>query len=206
MLLSVDGQRLTLTHGGKNSKWKSLEKADICQEKVERSRRSSDYPEEEDEQMGKLAGMTEEEREYMRWYYRTEDPTIWKFALLGLAFICLLTGFLLLGMGAMANKNRSEIAKYKAAAAMAQKSEGEELLVVSAARDDSDNKPLASLDSTLQEDKSSPSNGEVSEPKEGDIVVTWKDGNTSCLFQETVADDHKQDEASAAVDAEMTTE
>lgn len=36
MLLSVDGQRLTWTHGGKNSKWKSLEKADICQEKVER--------------------------------------------------------------------------------------------------------------------------------------------------------------------------
>lgn len=89
---------------------------------------------------------------------------------------------------------------------MAQKSEGEELLVVSAARDDSNDKPLASLDSTLQEDKSSLSNGELSEPKPGDIVVTWKDGNTSSLFQETVADDHKQDEASAAVDAEMTTE
>lgn len=30
--------------------------------------------------------------------------TMWKFVLLGLAFICLLIGFLLLGMGAMANK------------------------------------------------------------------------------------------------------
>lgn len=29
---------------------------------------------------------------------------MWKFVLLGLAFICLLIGFLLLGMGAMANK------------------------------------------------------------------------------------------------------
>jgi len=30
--------------------------------------------------------------------------TIWTFVLLGLAFVCLLIGFLLLGMGAMANK------------------------------------------------------------------------------------------------------
>lgn len=36
MLLSVDGQQLTLTQGGKSSRWKSLEKADICQEKLER--------------------------------------------------------------------------------------------------------------------------------------------------------------------------
>lgn len=40
------------------------------------SRRASDDPEESDaadEQTGKLAAMTEEEREYLRWYYRTED-------------------------------------------------------------------------------------------------------------------------------------
>lgn len=30
--------------------------------------------------------------------------TTWKFVLLGLALVCLLVGFLLLGMGAMANK------------------------------------------------------------------------------------------------------
>lgn len=36
LLLSVDGQQLTLTHGGKSSKWKSLEKGDICQEKLQR--------------------------------------------------------------------------------------------------------------------------------------------------------------------------
>lgn len=30
--------------------------------------------------------------------------TTWKFVLLGLAFVCLLVGFMLLGMGAMANK------------------------------------------------------------------------------------------------------
>lgn len=104
-------------------------------------------------------------------------------------------------------RNRREIAKYKEAAAKAQKSEGEELLVVSSsARDHGNDKPLASLDSTLQEDKSSPSNGELSETKAGEIVVTWKDGNTSCLFQETAADDHTQNEASSAEEAEMTTE
>lgn len=36
MLLSVDGQQVTLAHGGKSSRWKSLEKGDICQEKLER--------------------------------------------------------------------------------------------------------------------------------------------------------------------------
>lgn len=77
---------------------------------------------------------------------------------------------------------------------------------MSTARDAGNDKPVASLDSTMQEDKSSLSNGEVSEPKAGDIVVTWKDGNTSSLFPETVADDHKPNEASAAVDTEMTTE
>lgn len=30
--------------------------------------------------------------------------TVWKFVLLGLAFVCLLVGFLLLGMGAMASR------------------------------------------------------------------------------------------------------
>ena len=29
---------------------------------------------------------------------------MWRFVLLGVAFVCLLVGFLLLGMGAMANK------------------------------------------------------------------------------------------------------
>lgn len=105
-------------------------------------------------------------------------------------------------------RNRSKIAKYKAAAAKAQKNEGEELLVVSTpTRDESSAKPLASLSSTLQEDKASSYNGEVSEPKGGDIVVTWKDGNTSSLYPEPVSDDDHQDEASAAPeDAEITTE
>lgn len=103
-------------------------------------------------------------------------------------------------------RNRSEIAKYKSAAAKAQKAEGEELLIVSTPRDGGGDKPPASLDCTMTEEKSSPSNGEVSEPKAGDIVVTWKDGNSSSLFPESGADDPQVNVASAAVEAEMTTE
>ncbi|XP_051236019.1 solute carrier family 51 subunit beta [Dicentrarchus labrax] len=196
MLLSIDGRHLILTHDSKHFKWRSLDKGDICQEKL-RSRRASDDSEEFEEQMGNLAAMTEEQREYLRWYYRTEDPTTWKFVLLGLAFVCLLVGFLLLGMGAMANKSRKKIAKYKAAAAMAQKSEGEELLIISV-RDDSSSKP--SLDNLQQGNK--PSNGEVSELTAGNIVVTWKDGNTSCLYSDTAAVEEKQEEAAAEPEAD----
>lgn len=41
MLLSVDAQQVTLAHDGKSSKWKSLEKGDICQEKLERKFRKT---------------------------------------------------------------------------------------------------------------------------------------------------------------------
>lgn len=39
-------------------------------------RRASDDPDEfevAEEQAGKMAAMTEEQREYLHWYYRTED-------------------------------------------------------------------------------------------------------------------------------------
>ncbi|XP_056269721.1 solute carrier family 51 subunit beta isoform X2 [Pseudoliparis swirei] len=188
MLLSIDGWRLVLTHDSKLSKWKSLDEGDICQEKL-RSRRASDDPKEfevAEKQTGDEAAMTEEQREYLRWYYRSEDPTIWTFVLLGLAFVCLLIGFLLLGMGAMANKNRKKIAKYKAAAALSQK--GEELLVMSPLRDDSSCKPSPSLDRRM-----TGSNGDVSELKAGDIVVTWKDGNASALYSDPAAEEKKQE-------------
>ncbi|XP_068587277.1 solute carrier family 51 subunit beta [Cebidichthys violaceus] len=186
MLLSIDGRHLVLTHDSKLSKWKSLDEGDICQEKL-RSRRASDDLEEFEaakEQTGDAAAMTDEQREYLRWYYRTEDPTIWTFVLLGLAFVCLLVGFLLLGMGAMASKSRKKIAKYKAAAAVSQKTE--ELRLILPLRDDSSSKPSPSL--------MAGNNGDVSELKAGNIVVTWKDGNTSCLYSDPPAEEEKQEE------------
>ncbi|XP_059207311.1 solute carrier family 51 subunit beta isoform X2 [Centropristis striata] len=193
MLLSVDGWRLILTHGSKHSKWRSLDEGDIC-EKL-RSRRASGDKEEFETGKGKtdeLAGMTDEQREYLRWFYRTEDTTIWTFVLLGLAFVCLLVGFLLLGMGAMSNKNRKKIAKYKAAAAVAQKSE--ELRIISPLREDSSSKASPPLDRLMQGNKASPGNGEVSELTAGNIMVTWKDGNTSCLYSDHATEEEKQEE------------
>ncbi|XP_023151906.2 solute carrier family 51 subunit beta [Amphiprion ocellaris] len=192
MLLSVNGQHLILTQGSQQSKWKSLDEGNICQERL-RLRRAADDLEQFDpaeEQTEDQPAMTEEQREYLRWFYRTEDPTIWKFVLLGLAFVCLLIGFLLLGMGAMANKSRKKIAKYKAAASLAQKSQGEELQVISSL---TDNSASPRSDRRLLSDQSPVSNRDANELKAGDIVVTWKDGNTSCLYSNTEEEEQEEE-------------
>lgn len=79
-------------------------------------------------------------------------------------------------------RNRKKIAKYKAAA-VAQK-HGEELQSVP-----QDSKPPPSDDSPLLANKPSPSNSDVVDLKAGNIVVTWKDGNVSQLFQSASTDD-----------------
>lgn len=198
MLLSVRGQHLILTQGSEQSKWRSLDEGDICQERLRLRRAADDLQQSEEEQTEDQLAMTEEQRAYLRWFYRTEDPTTWKFVLLGLAFVCLLIGFLLLGMGAMANKSRKKIAKYKAAASLAQKDEGEELQVISSL---TDNSASPRSDRRLQPNQSPMSNRDA---KAGDIVVTWKDGNTSCLYSNTEEEEQaeevkeKQEEVSAA--------
>ncbi|KAM4593828.1 organic solute transporter subunit beta [Odontesthes bonariensis] len=141
--------------------------------------------------------MTEEQREYLRWYYRTEDPTTWRFVLLGLAFICLLIGFLLLGMGAMANKSRKKIAKYKAAASFINKNENEALQINSPLRD---NGASPQHGGVLQGHMSSM---DTSELKAGDIVVTWKDGNTSCLYSDRVEEDKQEEEQEETEEKEV---
>ncbi|XP_037102946.1 solute carrier family 51 subunit beta [Syngnathus acus] len=134
------------------------------------------------------ATVTDEQKEYLRWFYRTEDPTVWKFVLLGLAFVCLLVGFLLLGMGAMASRNRRKIAKYKAAAAaLAHRGEDQTW------PGDHDEGPLAcggtpsSQRTTQSPARAPPCNGDTGDMKAGSIVLTWKDGNTSCLYPDTQA-------------------
>lgn len=176
LMLSLSGRRLVLTDDGKNIKWKSLDKGDICVEKL-RSRRAS----EEFEVVAKPT-MSAEEKEYLRWFYRTEDPTYWKFVILALAFVCLLIGFMLLGMSAMASKNRKKIAKYKAAAALLQKKNCEELRVISHKDASAPTTPLA------KPPASPPPNGKLSESQPGDIVLTYKDGNTSSLYPDAVAE------------------
>ncbi|XP_023188617.1 uncharacterized protein LOC111608447 [Xiphophorus maculatus] len=188
LLLSTDGQRVILTNHLKHFEWKSLDEVDVCQTSLRLRRASEDQDplENQEEAADGMKGMTEEQREYFRWFYRTEDPTIWTFVLLVLAFVCLLIGFLLLGMGAMANKSRKKIAKYKAQASLVKRHEGEELQVVSAHRDNGTS-PL------LQGQMSSMSEGDTKEMKAGDIVVTWKDGNTSCLYPDHVLEESQEE-------------
>ncbi|XP_061611685.1 solute carrier family 51 subunit beta isoform X2 [Phyllopteryx taeniolatus] len=106
--------------------------------------------------------------------------TVWKFVLLGLAFVCLLVGFLLLGMGAMASRNRRKIAKYKEAAAAAHKGEDRTW----PGGDDGDDDCGARTPRMA-----TPCNGDTGEMKAGSIVVTWKDGNTSCLYTDAPVED-----------------
>ncbi|KAJ8252350.1 hypothetical protein COCON_G00216620 [Conger conger] len=66
-------------------------------------------------QQGAAVGaMTEEQKAFLQWYYRTEDPSSWKYAMLGLSFGALLLGSVLLVIGTMANRSRRKLAQYKA--------------------------------------------------------------------------------------------
>ncbi|XP_036819064.1 uncharacterized protein si:cabz01068815.1 isoform X2 [Oncorhynchus mykiss] len=194
--LSTDGKRLMLSHRSKQTKWRSLDEGDICQERLRSKRASSDPDEFEvkpaEEQKVGPPGMTDEQKEFLRWFYRTEDPTPWKFAMLALSFAALLLGCLLLGMGSMANKNRNKIAKYKAAA-LAMKPEAEELQVivteVGGQRTNSVNSAYVQVSMSpseipVSQAKPLQDNGEVEGLKPGDIVVTWNDGNVSSLYPE----------------------
>lgn len=148
--------------------------------------------------------------------YPRVAATTWTFVLLGLAFVCLLVGFLLLGMGAMANKydpklfdcyffesehtayyikgfctnsnrSRKKIAEYKAATSLLQKNEDQELL--------KENSTHPASDMPLQGNKPHMSNSDTSEQSNaGNIVVTWKDGNTSCLYPDPAVEEKQEEE------------
>ncbi|XP_034039739.1 uncharacterized protein si:cabz01068815.1 [Thalassophryne amazonica] len=194
LLLSADGQRLTLSHDSEHSKWSSLDAGDICQEQL-RSKRASDEAHESED----IKGLTEEQKEYLHWFYRSEDSSTWVFVLLVLAFICLLVGLLLLGMGVMASKSRKKIAKYKAAAAGAQRSEAKELQVLCGSGDKS---------SAPQTDEQMfpSSNGNVGDLSPGNILVTWKDGNTSDLYASPAAGLELEEEGQEAEGIEQQIE
>ncbi|XP_029001272.1 solute carrier family 51 subunit beta isoform X2 [Betta splendens] len=192
-VLSADGRRPTLGRVGRYSKWRSLEEGDICQDRL-RLKRASDEPDEFEaapEQRGAVAAMTEEQREYLLWLYRTEDPTVWNLVLLGVSFIFLLVGFLLLGMGVMASKNRKKIAKYKAAASLTHRSEGEALKML--AGNNCSKAPASPSARGLQHGNSLPAgDGRIGELQAGNIVVLWKDGSTSCLYSDPSEPAEKQ--------------
>lgn len=182
LLLAIIDQHVTLTA---LSKWRSLDERYICQEKLRFRRASDDADEFEfaEERTNKPAAMNEEQREFLQWYYRTEDPTTWKFVLLGAAFVCLLIGFLLLGMGSLANMSRKKIAKYKAAASLAWKGEDEELKGF----------PSTTSHSEVQAYHPDPGRWDGRGLKAGNIMVIAKDGNNSFLLSHHINEEEIQE-------------
>ncbi|KAI2662935.1 hypothetical protein ROHU_017812 [Labeo rohita] len=180
---------------GEHDTWKSLDAGDICQNK-QRSRRDSDLETDEfDFEEGPPAPrMTEAQMKFLQWYYRTENPTPWKFGMLAFAFLGLLIGAVLCVMGVMANRNRKKIAKYKVASKVTDmKSEMEELQViitdkVTEVKEEKTHFTPSEHITTYNSHKDweEPSfDSKTSEgPKPGEIMVTWRDGNVSTLYPE----------------------
>ncbi|XP_067105080.1 solute carrier family 51 subunit beta [Osmerus mordax] len=210
--LSTDGKRLTLSPRSKQSKWRSLDEGDICQERLRSKRASSDEKDEFEVREGgeemSAAAMTEEQREFLKWFYRTEDPMTWKLAMLALSFGALLLGCLLLGMGSMANKNRKKIAKYKAAASLAQRPEGEELQVLTTvteinATHSTPTQVRTLSESVVQQIQPQQDSGDTDRLKPGEIMVTWKNGDVSNLYPEPAAELEEEEEERQEVETEV---
>ncbi|XP_055040167.2 uncharacterized protein [Misgurnus anguillicaudatus] len=179
--LSAEGGKLVLDVG--QHRWTSLDADDICQDKL-RSRRQSetDFERDFDEDMQKPK-MTVAQMKFLQWYYRTEDPTSWKFAMLGFAFLGLLIGCVIVVMDMMGSRSRKQIAKYRSSTKVTGvKPEMEELQVIikdQVKQEKNCSTPL--LQNSHTDSKS------TNELKPGEIVVTWKDGNISSLYPEAVA-------------------
>ncbi|XP_059383098.1 uncharacterized protein LOC132117804 [Carassius carassius] len=192
LVLSNEGGKLRL-NAGQHDTWKSLDAGDICQNKL-RSRRESDLEADEFDfaEGPPKQGMTEAQMKFLQWYYRTEDPTSWKFGMLAFASLGILIGAMLLVMGMMANRNRKRIAKYKAASkATAVEPEMEELqaIVTDKVTEVKEEKkhftpsePITTHNCHREWDWEDSKASEGLKP--GEIVVTWKDGNVSTLYPE----------------------
>ncbi|XP_051755448.1 solute carrier family 51 subunit beta [Ctenopharyngodon idella] len=192
LVLSSERGKLRLNRGEHNI-WTSLDATDICQNKL-RSRRDSDFEADEFDFAEGPPAMSEAQMKFLQWYYRTEDSTSWKFGMLAFAFLGLLIGAMLLVMGMMANRNRKQIAKYKAATKVtAVNPETEQLQVIVTQIKEEKTLSIPSEHITTHNshrDWEEPSTySKASEElKPGEIVVTWKDGNVSTLYPEPVSE------------------
>ncbi|XP_043101286.1 solute carrier family 51 subunit beta [Puntigrus tetrazona] len=194
LALSTERGKLRLSAGGHDA-WESLDAGNICHDKL-RSRRESDS---EDDEFDFAEGppkprMTEAEMKFLQWYYRTEEQTSWKFGMLAFAFLGLLMGAMLLVIGMMANRNRKQIAKYKAASKFTEAKPETEKLQVIVPDEVAEVKEEKSHFTPSEHISTNNSHRGWEEPsydsaaseglKPGEIVVTWKDGNVSTLYPE----------------------
>lgn len=126
----------------------------------------------------KTMGMSPAQLTQLLWFFREEDPTLWNYSIIALALVALLCGLLVLGFNIMANRSRKAILQYQVTT-QAQKT--------NESTDQSETKKaLLSLNSDESfiptEEQTHPFSN--TEPGHGNIVVQWKDGNTTTLFKE----------------------
>ncbi|XP_051561779.1 uncharacterized protein LOC127445626 [Myxocyprinus asiaticus] len=193
LALITEGGKLSLNRGEHN-KWKSLDADDICQDKLRSRSETDEFDFAETEGPSAPQGMSEAQMRFLQWYYRTEDPTLWKFAMLAFAFLGLLIGCMLQVMATMANRNRKQIAKYKASINV---TEVKPEMVELQAQRVKEEKPSSTTptQNSHTDWEESPTNSKVTEElRPGEIMVTWKDGNVSTLYPEPVQEGEGEEE------------
>ncbi|KAI1904121.1 hypothetical protein AGOR_G00002430 [Albula goreensis] len=128
-----DGSVLLLSPRSGPPRRGSIGHRDACKAELRSGRVSRDLKDQQPggakrNQQGAAMG-AEAQMAFLKWYYRTEDPSSWKYAMLAMSFGALLLGSVLLAISVMANRSRRKLAQYKAAALAVQMEELQDLMV-----------------------------------------------------------------------------
>lgn len=122
-----------------------------------------------------------------------EDPTNWNYAILALAFVVLFLAFLILAQNSRANRTRKMKALNRAEGRNETEADSTQKAMMQYVVE-VDN--LAETDQMLQSKPTYISLNQVAQtsspkvlPKEGQILVEWKDGNIGFLYTDSKEDD-----------------
>jgi len=104
----------------------------------------------------------------MLWFFRREDPSAWNYCILGLSFLVLLIGIVLLGANIRANSNRKALLLRKQGYGVSLPNELE-------------TKQAFVL---LNKENLDPAGRDLlpKAPNAGEVMIRWKDGNTTALY------------------------
>jgi len=120
--------------------------------------------------------MSPEMLQEMLWFFRREDPSAWNYCILGLSFLVLLIGVVLLGANIRANRNRKALLLHKQGygASLPHGVETKQAFVL------------------LNKENLDPAGEDLlpKAPNTGEVMIRWKDGNMTALYA-----DAKEEEA-----------
>ncbi|XP_067874126.1 solute carrier family 51 subunit beta [Heterodontus francisci] len=188
----------------KNSKWSSVNNTRICEMSFQENplvtakaqMLAREFEETDVETISNVRQHETQEEETTtakQISYVIEDSTNWNYSMLGLAFIALFLGFLILALSSSANKKKKIKALNDAKDKNATESESLQKMMVQYT-DEIDN--TAETDQMLQTKQAYISMNQALQssspkisPKPGEIVIEWKDGNISSLFRNAKEDD-----------------